>query len=112
MPTARLDVRGLRKQFPGVLALDGVSLTLAPGEVLAVVGENGAGKSTAMNILYGLYQPDAGEILLRGQRYTATRPLLYKDLEKPGGVGSQRVDTANPGIGFRVVIEPERSDLK
>jgi serine/threonine protein kinase len=52
------------------------------------------------------------EILLRGQRFTATRPLLYKDLEKSGGVGSQRVDTSQPGIGFRVVIEPERLDLK
>jgi ribose transport system ATP-binding protein len=67
MPTPRLEVTGVRKQFPGVLALDGVSLTLAPGEVLAVVGENGAGKSTLMKILAGIYQPDAGEVRLDGR---------------------------------------------
>ncbi len=67
MSTPRLEVRGLRKQFPGVLALDGVSLTLAPGEVLAVVGENGAGKSTLMKIVAGIYSPDAGEIRLDSQ---------------------------------------------
>jgi ribose transport system ATP-binding protein len=63
----RLAVSGARKQFPGVLALDNVSLTLAPAEVLAVVGENGAGKSTLMKVVAGVYQPDAGEVRLDGQ---------------------------------------------
>jgi ribose transport system ATP-binding protein len=67
MPTLRLQVIGARKQFPGVVALDGVSLTLAPGEVLAVVGENGAGKSTLMKIVAGIYRQDAGEVRLDGQ---------------------------------------------
>ena len=62
-----LEVRGIRKQFPGVLALDGVSARLHAGEVLAVVGENGAGKSTLMKIMAGIYQPDAGSIQLAGQ---------------------------------------------
>jgi ribose transport system ATP-binding protein len=66
MSTPRLEVTGVRKQFPGVLALDGVSLTLASGEVLAVVGENGAGKSTLMKIVAGVYTPDAGEVKLDG----------------------------------------------
>src|SRR5438105_10562923 len=62
-----LELLNVRKQFPGVLALDGVSLRLSPGEVLAVVGENGAGKSTLMKILGGLYPADDGEIRLQGQ---------------------------------------------
>ncbi len=62
-----LEMRGIRKEFPGVLANDDVSLDIRQGEVHALLGENGAGKSTLMNILYGLYKPDAGEILLRGK---------------------------------------------
>jgi ribose transport system ATP-binding protein len=63
-----LQVRSVSKRFPGVLALENVSLSLAMGEVLAVVGENGAGKSTLMKILAGVQQPDAGEIILNGER--------------------------------------------
>lgn len=59
-----LEVRGLTKRFPGVLALNNVSLTLARGEVLALMGENGAGKSTLMKILAGVQKQDSGEILL------------------------------------------------
>ena len=62
-----LQVRSVSKRFPGVLALEDVSLSLAPGEVLAVVGENGAGKSTLMKILAGVQTPDAGEIILHGR---------------------------------------------
>jgi ribose transport system ATP-binding protein len=62
-----LEVRGIRKQFPGVLALDNVGLDLNRGEVLAIVGENGAGKSTLMKILAGVQSPDAGEVRLDGQ---------------------------------------------
>jgi ABC-type uncharacterized transport system ATPase subunit len=57
-----LELRGITKQFPGVLANDDVNLRVAEGEIVALLGENGAGKSTLMNILYGLYTPTAGEI--------------------------------------------------
>jgi ABC-type uncharacterized transport system ATPase subunit len=62
-----LDVQGVTKRFPGILANDNVSVTLRRGEILAMLGENGAGKSTLMNIIYGLYHPEAGTIKLRGQ---------------------------------------------
>jgi ribose transport system ATP-binding protein len=62
-----LEVRSLRKAFPGVQALDGVALRLMRGEAQAVVGENGAGKSTLMKIVSGLYPPDEGEILIDGK---------------------------------------------
>lgn len=69
-----LEVRNITKQFPGVLANDHISFTLLPGEIHAFLGENGAGKSTLMNILYGLYDPDEGEILIDGKRATIKNP--------------------------------------
>jgi ABC-type uncharacterized transport system ATPase subunit len=73
-----LEVRGVTKTFPGVIANEDVDLTLHEGQVLCVLGENGAGKSTLMNAVFGLYQPDAGEILLRGQpvRFHSSRDAI------------------------------------
>ncbi|GAA2214514.1 ABC transporter ATP-binding protein [Nonomuraea monospora] len=67
---AALELRGITKRFPGVLANDGISLTVPAGQVHALIGENGAGKSTLMSILYGLLRPDAGHILLDGAERT------------------------------------------
>ena len=70
-----LEVEGVRKAFPGVLALDDVSFRLKRGHVHALMGENGAGKSTLMKIIAGVYTPDAGSFKLKGQEIKLTSPL-------------------------------------
>jgi general nucleoside transport system ATP-binding protein len=69
-----LELRGITKRFPGVLANDNIDFDLRRGEVHALLGENGAGKSTLMSILYGLYTADAGEVLLNGERVSIHSP--------------------------------------
>jgi len=74
-----LELRGITKQFPGVLANDHVDFDLHRGEIHALLGENGAGKSTLMNILYGLYHPDEGAILINGKRVSIDSPRAAID---------------------------------
>lgn len=76
-----LEARGIRKQFPGVLALDGVDVSLHIGEAVAIVGENGAGKSTLMKILAGIHQPDSGELFLDG------KPAVFPNVQSAASAG-------------------------
>ncbi|MBC9713055.1 ATP-binding cassette domain-containing protein [Streptomyces sp. TRM66268-LWL] len=73
-----VQVRGLRKRFGSVTALDGLSFTVTPGQVTGFVGPNGAGKSTTMRIMLGLDSADAGEALIGGRAYHALRTPLHE----------------------------------
>jgi len=75
-----LEFRQITKRFPGVLALDGVSLTVERGTCHALIGENGAGKSTLGKILAGVYTADSGQIFIDGRPVAPTTPLAAREL--------------------------------
>ncbi len=81
--TPLLNLKGLRKAYPGVVANDDVSLSIAPGEVHALLGENGAGKSTLVKMIYGLVKPDAGSMQMFGAPFAPSEPRAARS----AGVG-------------------------
>ena len=75
-----IEMLHIRKEFPGIVANDDITLQLKKGEIHALLGENGAGKSTLMNVLFGLYQPEQGEIRVNGKEVKITSPNIANDL--------------------------------
>ncbi|MEI3604656.1 ABC transporter ATP-binding protein [Pseudogracilibacillus sp. SE30717A] len=75
-----IEMLNIRKEFPGVVANDNITLQVKKGEIHALLGENGAGKSTLMNVLFGLYQPEKGEIRIKGEKVDITNPNIANDL--------------------------------
>jgi general nucleoside transport system ATP-binding protein len=75
-----IEMLNIRKEFPGIVANDNITLQLKQGEIHALLGENGAGKSTLMNVLFGLYQPEQGEIRVKGKKVNITNPNIANDL--------------------------------
>jgi ABC-type uncharacterized transport system ATPase subunit len=76
--TVFLELNGITKSFPGVLANDDISFTVKRGEIHALLGENGAGKSTLVKMIYGMMQPDAGTIQLHGAPYAPASPAAAR----------------------------------
>ena len=116
-----LEMKGITKRFTGVVANDHINFDLKAGEIHCILGENGAGKTTLMNILYGLYQPDEGEISIRGKKVSIKSPKDAINL----GIGmihqhSMLVDTLevldNIILGFEPTkgpfIDRERAEKK
>ena len=99
-----LEVEGVTKRFPGVLANDDVNLALRRGEILALLGENGAGKSTLMNIIYGLYHQDEGSVHLKGKEVRFTSPRE--------AIGSLNENQAKVFEQISEVIEENREQIK
>lgn len=75
-----IEMLNIRKEFPGIVANDNITLQVKKGEIHALLGENGAGKSTLMNVLFGLYQPEQGEIRVKGKPVKITNPNIANDL--------------------------------
>lgn len=94
-----LEMKNITKTFPGVKALDQVNLNVRPGTVHALMGENGAGKSTLMKCLFGIYVPDAGEILLDGQK------MAFKSPIEALNAGISMIHQEAHPIRFRPVME-------
>jgi ABC-type uncharacterized transport system ATPase subunit len=105
---ARLELRGISKAYPAVVANDGIDLTVMPGEIHAVLGENGAGKSTLMKIIYGVVKPDAGTIRWNGEAVAIASPARARAL----GIGMvfqhfSLFDTLTVSENIALALEPD-----
>jgi branched-chain amino acid transport system ATP-binding protein len=102
-----LEIRGLKRHFGGVAAVDGVDLALQPGEILSVIGPNGAGKTTLFNLITGLFPPDAGGIVFGGQPIAGLAPDRIAELGIARTYQNQRV-FANLSVRDNVLLGAHR----
>ena len=125
--TSLIEMQGITKKFPGVIALDNVDFDLIAGEIHALVGENGAGKSTLMRILFGVHQPDTGKILVKGQEVSILDPshaqklgismvhqelLLVPDMNAAQNITLGRETHLGPGIlNWRSIVKDAKDNL-
>ena len=98
MTTPLLQMHGIVKEFPGVRALDGVDLEVAPAEVHCLLGQNGAGKSTLIKVLSGAHQPDQGTVVWQGEEIRLANPIsamrrgiatIYQELDLVDGLSAR-----------------------
>lgn len=104
-----VEMLNIRKEFPGIIANDDITLQLRKGEIHALLGENGAGKSTLMGMLFGMYQPDRGSINVKGKKVKISSPNVANDL----GIGMvhqhfKLVDTFTVTENIILGSEPEK----
>src|SRR5260370_6425556 len=106
VPEPILELKGISKRFPGVVALSDVDLSVSPGEVVALIGENGAGKSTLMKILGGVYQADEGTIQVDGRQVQIRN---VADAQKLGVslIHQELNNLDNPDIGGNIFLGRE-----
>jgi len=102
-----LEITGLRRHFGGVLAVDGVDVTVRQGEILSIIGPNGAGKTTLFNLVTGLIPPDSGEVLFAGQRIAGMAPDRIAELGIARTYQNQRV-FANLTVRENVLLGAHR----
>ncbi len=105
----RLALTGITKQYPAVRANDAVNLTVAPGQIHAVLGENGAGKSTFVKCVVGYHRPDDGAVLVDQREQAITSPTVARDL----GIGMvYQHFTVVPGMNVAVNVLLARGHLR
>jgi simple sugar transport system ATP-binding protein len=118
-----IELRGITKRFGNVLANDGLNITVTPGTIHAIVGENGAGKSTAMRIAYGFYTPDSGEVLVDGRVCRIRTPhdaialgigMVHQHfmLMQPMTVAENIVLGAEPGSALSLDMKKAAADIR